>query len=679
MKIPCGENQLCTFIEAIKLKRKFLIIFGAIFVLARSLCIYAEDDDVIVVSASKAEENQDSASEKVHVISDEDIKKSGAKTVSEALGTVPGVVVSSANSKSRSSSVMMQGFEGQYVKVLVDGVALPGDSGGNVYLERFPVENIDHIEIVQGASSALFGSDAMGGIVNIITKKQAVSQEKAKISGYIGEEFSTDIRNFVNAGIGFAGKHFTSFFSGSFDQQKGISEKSFDPFIGSVDETQIPKSRLGYADGKLSWKQDSWNIDVYGFYSDYKRETTNVGISKNKKYISDSDYFERRAGITLSGKKQFNDYWELSAFASGKRHDSGLDEVKRLSSTEASSKGATNYELETELRALWTPNLYNRAVFGFNGKFEKEDNNYFENEKKQVLLSMFAQNTVDVSGGDEKLMIVLGERLDFQPEVDGSKHYLQGTPKISLCIKPFDSFTARLSYGMGFKVPSLMQKYYVFYHTHGNSGFYIYGNEDLLPEVSHGFNLSFDQFFGKYLSISESGFFNYHKDMIDTEKITEGKKYFYRYTNIGEAVTYGAIFGINGKFDRFGFKAGYAFTGAKQIDDDEYTDLTYRIPHRVTASVSYLVPVAETLVYVNGEWNSPQLVSAEDDTYSPDYLILSAGINKKFWNDRIDLHCRAENILNNAHFIEGSDGESQKEFFSMYKGVVFSFGGRVNF
>ena len=647
--------------------------------MAQTLLVYAEEDDVIVVSASKTEETQDSASEKVHVILDEDIKKSGAKTVSAVLGTVPGVVVSSVNSKSGSSSVMMQGFEGQYVKVLVDGIALPGDSEGNVYLERFPVENIDHIEVVQGASSALFGSDAMGGVVNIITKKQLVSKDKTKINGYVAEEFSTDIRNFVNAGIGFAGRYFTSFFNGSFDSQNGISEKTFDRSIGFVDETQIPKSRLGYADGRMSWKLNTWDINISGFYSDYKRESTNVGVSKNTKYISDSNYFERRTGITLSGRKQFNDCWEISAFASGKRHDSGLDEVKRLSYTPASSKDATNYELETELKALWTPNIYNRAVFGFNGKFEKEDNNYFESEKKQVLLSMFAQNTVDVSGGDEKLMLVLGERLDFQPEVDGSKHYLQGTPKISLCVKPFDFLTARLSYGMGFKVPSLMQKYYVFYHTHGNSGFYIYGNEELLPEVSHGFNLSFDQSFGKFLSISESGFFNYHKDMIDTEKVTEGKKYFYRYINIGKAITYGATIGISGKFDRLGFKAGYAFTGAKLINNDEYTDLTYRIPHRVTASVSYLVPVAETLLYVNGEWNSPQLVSAEDDNYSPDYLVLSAGIDKKFWNDRIDLYCRAENILNNAHFIEGSKGENQKEFFSMYKGVVFSFGGKINF
>lgn len=661
------------------MKRKFLIICGAVFILAQTLLVYAEEDDVIVVSASKTEETQDSASEKVHVILDEDIKKSGAKTVSAVLGTVPGVVVSSVNSKSGSSSVMIQGFEGKYVKVLVDGIALPGDSEGNVYLERFPVENIDHIEVVQGASSALFGSDAMGGVVNIITKKQLVSKDKTKINGYVAEEFSTDIRNFVNAGIGFAGRYFTSFFNGSFDSQNGISEKTFDRSIGFVDETQIPKSRLGYADGRMSWKLNTWDINISGFYSDYKRESTNVGISKNTKYISDSNYFERRTGITLSGRKQFNDCWEISAFASGKRHDSGLDEVKRLSYTPASSKDATNYELETELKALWTPNIYNRAVFGFNGKFEKEDNNYFESEKKQVLLSMFAQNTVDVSGGDEKLMLVLGERLDFQPEVDGSKHYLQGTPKISLCVKPFDFLTARLSYGMGFKVPSLMQKYYVFYHTHGNSGFYIYGNEELLPEVSHGFNLSFDQSFGKFLSISESGFFNYHKDMIDTEKVTEGKKYFYRYINIGKAITYGATIGISGKFDRLGFKAGYAFTGAKLINNDEYKDLTYRIPHRVTASVSYLVPVAETLLYVNGEWNSPQLVSAEDDNYSPDYLVLSAGIDKKFWNDRIDLYCRAENILNNAHFIEGSKGENQKEFFSMYKGVVFSFGGKINF
>lgn len=653
------------------------VLCVALFVAAQFSGLTAEED-LVVVSGAKIEESQSSASEKVHVIGEEELKKSGAKTLADAFKFLPGLIVSSANSKSSSSCVMMQGFEGQYVKVLVDGVSLPGDSGGSVYLERYPVENIDHIEVVQGASSALFGSDAMGGVINIITKKQK-TEEKTKVGGYIGEEFSSDIRNFIDAGIGLSLGKFTSSFSASYDWQKGITEKYFDSTIGSVDETKIPNSRLGFLDGCVGWNSDSWNLSLSGFYSDYERESTSVGISKKTKYIADTDYFERRGGISLSANKDFSDEWSISAFVSGKRHDVGMDEVKRLSTTASSNKDAEHYELETEVRASWIPNLYNRAVVGFNGKFEKEYSSYFDGSKNQVLLSLFAQNTIDVSGGDEKLMFVLGERLDFQPKEEDGENYLQGTPKISIVFKPVDLFAARLSYGMGFKVPSLMQKYYVFYHSHGNSGFYIYGNEDLLPEISHGFNLTFDHKIGNKITVWESGFFNYHKDMIDTEKVTSGRTYYYQYKNIGEAITFGANLGISAEFDRFTFKTGYAFTGAKQIEDDEFIDLTYRVPHRVTASFSYLIPLIETQIYLNGEWNAPQLISADDDTYSPDCLLLSAGANKKFRNEMFEVYCRAENILNNAHFIEGSEDESQEDFFALYKGFIFTLGGKFRF
>lgn len=139
-----------------------------------------QDEDVIVVSASKIDQLIDTSSEKVNVISEEELEKKGAKTLAEALRSVPGVIVSNSALKNKSSSVMIQEFDGQYVKVLVDGVAVSAENAGAVYLERIPIENIDHIEIVQGAASALYGSDAMGGVINIITKRRKVKASPQK-------------------------------------------------------------------------------------------------------------------------------------------------------------------------------------------------------------------------------------------------------------------------------------------------------------------------------------------------------------------------------------------------------------------------------------------------------------------------------------------------------------------
>lgn len=659
------------------MKSKFLIAaLGASIFPFVSFAEEFVDEDVIVVSGSKVEQSVDSSVEKVNVISSEELGKKGARTVAESLSSIPGVVVTQSVLKNKSSSVMIQGFEGQYVKILVDGVAIGGENGEAVYLERLPIENVDHIEVVQGATSALYGSDAMGGVINIITKKTLSEDESLKFSGNISEDFATSLQSKTGIGLNLNSSNFFASANGSFDWRKGLLENVTDSNIGSVDETKIPKSRLGYADARIGYNAETWKVSFDGFFSDYLRETTNIGLSRKKKFISENDYSEQRFSGVLRGEKEISDKLDIKAYLSGKNYTAKLDETKLFSTTGDSDSESKNKAVESEIQASWFANDYNSFVCGLYGMYETEDGTSFTELEKQALFSFFAQDAIDFTGGDEKFVLNFGGRLDLQPAINGSKTLFQATPKATFKYMPFDSTSVRLGYGMGYKLPTLKQKYYVFYHSHGNSGFYVYGNKDLDPEYSHGFNLNLDQKIGEKILLSAGGFYNIHKNLIDSEKLSSGD---YQYKNIEKAFTYGGSLGISGKFERVEFSANYTYTVAKQHLDDDYYDLTFRVPHRITASFAYMIPVVETQLCVDGEWNAPQLAAVNPDEKTPDLLLVNMTARKKFMEDNLEIYVRAENLLNNKNFKDGTNEENQEEYFSLYDGLVFHFGLRFKF
>ena len=134
-------------------------------------------EDVIVVTGSRQEELQSKSAVRSTVIDALSIEASGAETLAELLEHYPGIQIDYSY---RGGSVKIRGFSSKYVLVLVDGRRQVGDLGGDMDLERFPVSQIERVEIVKGASSGLYGSRALGGVINIITR-DAVEEFEADI------------------------------------------------------------------------------------------------------------------------------------------------------------------------------------------------------------------------------------------------------------------------------------------------------------------------------------------------------------------------------------------------------------------------------------------------------------------------------------------------------------------
>ncbi|MDA3832784.1 MAG: TonB-dependent receptor [Spirochaetales bacterium] len=173
----------------------------------------------IVVTATKTEKNVEDAPGSVTVISKKEIERRNIKTVDEALSELTGIFVKRTKGLMDSTpSVRVRGFKGdQYTLVLLDGQPLNDSYGGGVEWGMFPVDNIERIEVIRGAASALYGGNAMGGVINIITK----TPEKLEASATAGYGTHDTRRYRFSVGDRFADK---------FSLRIGYEEESTDGY-----------------------------------------------------------------------------------------------------------------------------------------------------------------------------------------------------------------------------------------------------------------------------------------------------------------------------------------------------------------------------------------------------------------------------------------------------------------
>ncbi|MDC7239083.1 MAG: TonB-dependent receptor, partial [Spirochaetales bacterium] len=319
-----------------------------------------------------------------------------------------------------------------------------------------------------------------------------------------------------------------------------------------------------------------------------------------------------------------------------------------------------------------------------NTKYQTIQGDSFEGLKHQAQFSLFAQDNWNVGGMDE-LRIVAGFRLDYAPALgEMSDPLIQATPKLSIRWDATPETIIRSSYGMGYKLPSLKQKYWTFNHGYGGAGdgnFILVGNPDLEPEKSHGVNLSVEQKIASDWTVSAAGYFNHIRDLIDSVEIdpVDGQNR-RTYVNINKALTYGGDISIGYRPGDFSITGGYAYTGAKQWIENEakYEDLPFRVPHKLSLQTVYRVPAWATEFSMSGSWNSPQLINQANNSYTPDLFMLNARISKDF-GENFSLYLRGDNLLNNIHFINGTTGDSQTEYFELYDGFILTLGGRLRF
>ncbi|HIE41063.1 MAG TPA: hypothetical protein EYP80_00195 [Candidatus Aenigmarchaeota archaeon] len=151
--------------EKMNLSRKISLLFTCIIILQVSLLEAETDLEPVVITASKTENSLKDISTATQIITEEQIKQRGATRLRDIVKFSVGVY------NPTQDSISIRGFNADHTLLLIDGRRLTGEVGGSLEIDRVNVNNIQRIEIIRGAASGLYGTDSLGGVINIITKK----------------------------------------------------------------------------------------------------------------------------------------------------------------------------------------------------------------------------------------------------------------------------------------------------------------------------------------------------------------------------------------------------------------------------------------------------------------------------------------------------------------------------
>lgn len=188
--------------------------------------------DTIIITGRRYESSVLKEGKSVTVITEEEIKASGKDSVSDMLEAVPGITVSREGTDGGLSFIFMRGAEGGNVLVMIDGVKIsdPSSTDGRFDLSLIKTDSIERIEIVRGSMSSLYGSDASGGVINIITKKGRGKSLALKFTGGSYDSFSQSVS------VSESGERSSFYFSGSHYTSGGISIIKDTTGAGNFDE-----------------------------------------------------------------------------------------------------------------------------------------------------------------------------------------------------------------------------------------------------------------------------------------------------------------------------------------------------------------------------------------------------------------------------------------------------------
>ncbi len=594
------------------------------------------DLDQVIVTATRTPKLLSEAPILTQVISASDIQKLDVTNVEDLLKVeLPGVEFS--YSMNMQVSMNMAGFAGQSVLFLVDGERLAGETNDNIDFERLLTSNIDHIEIVKGAASALYGSCANGGVINIITRNMAQSPA-----------WHLDLH-------GRAGSHGENRYGMDFGWHRNrlantlnVQHNGSDCYrVYNRDNRSIPL-RIDYVPGQSTWNvrdrlsfQVNDQLRLSGRLGYYRRE-----MIRNTSENEHSRYYDYSAGLRADWEVSSRDHVEFSY--NFDQYDKSRYYVP--SSMLVSDLDVREYSnVQNSLRGLWN-RRYASGILTMGADYMYD---YLENTK--LSSSDYHQSSADA-------FLQYDWNLSRQWELVSALRYdyfeigqrSQLTPKVSLAWHQSRRLNIRGGYGMGFRAPTLKELYYDF---EAMSGWVIDGNPALKPEHSHNFTLSADYTHSWY-NFTCMAYYNHITDRITTgvpQPRVDGAHL--PYINLPEVDVAGGEFVAQARWrNGLGAKLSYCYTHEHNPNQAPNQFMPAR-PHAMTYRVDYERSVGSSYrfnVSLNGRWLSAVTNREYRSTQHPEQGIMQVhypdyNLHKfqltQHWKDLVSLTFSIDNLL----------------------------------
>lgn len=592
----------------------------------------------VVVTGQYKPVSADKSIYDIKLIGKDRIESKAANNLSDILSDELGIRLS--NDPSTGTSMSLQGITGENIKILVDGVPVIGRLDGNIDLSQLNLDNVSQIEMVEGPMSVIYGSNALGGVINIITENNSRAQYKTSVNSYyenIGTynfNFLTSIRHGKNA---FELNGARNFFSGY-----------------SLEDTRSQQ-----------WKpKEQYNAGGTYYYN-----------SEKTKFRLKSDFFNERL---LDRNEPFPPYFE-------KANDTWYKTIRFNNSAEITNKigeqsginilmAYSFYERQkqkylidlTDLSKTLTTSSADHDTSSFNAYMARGTYNFTPDEVIFSFQTGFDFNLETAQGkriendqesiGDYALFVSAMwkplEGLAIQPGIRGAyntRYKAPLTPSLNLMFKPGKA-TIRASYARGFRSPSLKELYLYFF----DSNHQVEGNENLQAERSHSFNASANYKFSKgksTLVFDLKPFYNIIDNKISLVQVDPDNLLHYRNENTGKFSSLG--YEVSGSLYRsslFNIRAGFSRIGRK---DDSFDNNKFIFSNNWNTSldVDFLKNTAKFSVFYkySGKYPTYYYNSADEVTvgYINEFHNLDVSLMKKFWHSRFSVTTGIKNLFDN--------------------------------
>ncbi|HQF41541.1 MAG TPA: TonB-dependent receptor [Ignavibacteriaceae bacterium] len=531
----------------------------------------------VVVTATKTPTHYFEIANSISVIDSKQIQNSNSDNIFDLLKNEVGITYTQQGGNGTLSNINIRGANSSYTLVLIDGMEmnLTSDPGGVFDFSGLPVDNIDRIEILRGPQSTLYGSDAMAGVVNIITKTGSGSPKFSLLTE--GGSYNTYKAQFgLNGEIQKLNYSLSVSRTGSdgfsvADKDSGNTEKDGYTFNNL-------SALLGY---KLS---ENSRINFYSRFIKSDMDNDRFG----GRFGDDPTYITKQEGLSvrIEGKvKSFDGLWDQKI---------GLSFVRNVRKNSFDTSAASiNYpfyynDYSTALydgrkyKLDWQNDFYlgktNILTAGFDYETDQSSSDYYalnysEKPFAPEIISILPKEEASIYGiyiqhqfnWNNAFFISAGLRTDHH-----NKFGSQFTYRISPAFMLWETGTKiKTSIGTGFKAPSL---------------FYLYdpafGNENLKPEKSFGWDLGIEQFlFSSKTSAGATFFYNSFSEMFGFDFIT------FKTININKAITKGIeLFLSSEPTNWFRLKLNYTMLDARDLSPNSSnydTNLLRRAKHKV--------------------------------------------------------------------------------------------------
>ena len=583
----------------------------------------------IVVTGSGHHQRLKSTTTPVHVLSAQEIREQGITTFDNAITRMMPQVSMAPNSM--GSFLRLNGLGNKYILILINGQKLSGDISNNVDLSRINMSRVKRIEVLDGAASSLYSSDAIAGVINIITDQPTSTffnvSNATTISGHgvLTESVTLDINK----------NGFGSYTSFSHDRADSYRNNDLEYVKGSETQTQQSIAPLftGYRSNILG-QTFTYTLDqrlALNTTLDYSYKITDrpntvsandgsqTGSATASVPVGGTDYEMRYKGLRISSGAiyKFNAKNSLQAnftfdhFRYGKEYDVQTKDYQIGDYVQSKKQRTMDGELKAilDLPSLWGDKReVSTTIIGANWRKDYLNATSGNIDQDVYVLAAYAQHEQRFRYGQSLITATLGARYNYH-QTFGTHFTPKGTLMYSL-----GPVNLRATYSTGFRAPGLDELYYHYFSVNRGKAQISFGNQHLTPEKSHYFSLN-AEYRTTFIAISMTGFMNRINDMVVKQNIPvevvgdlqsptlqmlmaefpemtqeqAGKLVSYAlYQNSDKGDVKGMQFNLSvNLFKGFNLSANYAYTYARSKSGDEWSPLERSIRHTATITGNY--------------------------------------------------------------------------------------------